>query len=53
MDKTRESFFAGTNAKINEFSSAVILSSLDNFESDRNLILKNLKNHVTILMATH
>lgn len=43
MDESRQSFFAGTNAKLNEFSSAVILASLDRYESSRREILANLE----------
>lgn len=35
MDEVRESYFPGTNAKLNEFSAAVTLSSLDSYEIDR------------------
>jgi len=42
MDESRQSFFAGTNAKLNEFSSAVILASLDRYESSRREILVNM-----------
>lgn len=35
MDEARESYFPGTNAKMNEFSASVILSSLDTYASDR------------------
>jgi dTDP-4-amino-4,6-dideoxygalactose transaminase len=35
MDEQRESYFAGTNAKLNEFSASVILASFDAYENTR------------------
>lgn len=43
MDESRESNFPGTNAKINEFSSAVILASLDYYEQNRDNLRTSLK----------
>lgn len=41
MDEKRESYFPGTNAKLNEFSSAVILASLDHYFEMRQDIMKS------------
>lgn len=42
MDEARESYFSGTNAKLNEFSSAVTLASLDNYHEDRSKLMNQL-----------
>jgi dTDP-4-amino-4,6-dideoxygalactose transaminase len=43
MDERRESYFSGTNAKINEFTSAIILASLDVYEQKRKELLYSLE----------
>lgn len=42
MDENRQSNYLGTNAKLNEFSSAVILSTLDIYEQKRMELLHSL-----------
>lgn len=41
MDEKRESYFPGTNAKLNEFSSSVILASLDSYHEIRQDIINS------------
>jgi dTDP-4-amino-4,6-dideoxygalactose transaminase len=48
MDEKRESFFPGTNAKINEFSSAVILASLDAYQMNRSNLMSNLERGIAL-----
>jgi dTDP-4-amino-4,6-dideoxygalactose transaminase len=48
MDEKRESYFPGTNAKLNEFSSAVILASLDSYEENRNNLMSSLESAIAI-----
>jgi len=43
MDEKRTSFFPGTNAKMNEFSAAVILASLDKYFPDRDSLIQSSK----------
>jgi len=47
MDEKRESYFPGTNAKLNEFSSAIILASLDSYEENRNNLISSLESAIT------
>lgn len=42
MDEKRISYFPGTNAKMNEFSAAVTLASLDRYFSDREMLIESM-----------
>jgi dTDP-4-amino-4,6-dideoxygalactose transaminase len=48
MDEKRISYFPGTNAKLNEFSSAVILSSLDEYFPNREELLISSKKAMSL-----
>lgn len=53
MDEARESFFPGTNAKMNEFSAAVALASLDSYRDDRSKLITQLRKARELTEKSH